>query len=313
MLRATARAHARSFVGMHFDEHLTGAVQRGEHVAAVVGHDVLADALETAQPIADRVEEIGYAVAGRWPRSPPNRGDRRRVASRRRGSAAIGLRQHEQHGHVTRVDLTQHRVDCGDARVGFGRRRVDEVDEQIRVRDLFERRTERLHELVRQRRTNPTVSDSSTVSPPGRCRRRVVGSSVENNWSSTSTPAFVEPVEQRRLSRVRVADKRDSQQLAPAAGLALRVARRRELQEVALELLHPAEQPAPVDLELRLTRAPASADASGLLAQLLAPAPQPRQEVAQLRELDLHHAFLARRVLGEDVEDRARRGRRRRR
>ena len=32
-------------------------------------------------------------------------------------------------------------------------------------------------------------------------------------------------------------------------------------------------------------------------------AAQARQPVAQLRELDLHHALLARRVLGEDVED----------
>ena len=32
-------------------------------------------------------------------------------------------------------------------------------------------------------------------------------------------------------------------------------------------------------------------------------ATQPRQPVAQLRQLHLHHAFLARRVLGEDVED----------
>ena len=34
-----------------------------------------------------------------------------------------------------------------------------------------------------------------------------------------------------------------------------------------------------------------------------AAAAQARQPVAQLRELDLHRAFLARRVLGEDVED----------
>ena len=40
-----------------------------------------------------------------------------------------------------------------------------------------------------------------------------------------------------------------------------------------------------------------------LLRQLDAPAAQARQPVAQLRELDLHHALLAHRVLGEDVED----------
>src|SRR5204863_235959 len=40
-------------------------------------------------------------------------------------------------------------------------------------------------------RTNPTVSDRSTVSPPGSARRRTVASRVENRRSSTRTPAPV--------------------------------------------------------------------------------------------------------------------------
>jgi hypothetical protein len=46
-------------------------------------------------------------------------------------------------------------------------------------------------------RTKPTVSLRSTDSPPGSCRRRVVGSSVAKRRSSTSTPASV-----RRLRSV---------------------------------------------------------------------------------------------------------------
>ena len=58
-----------------------------------------------------------------------------------------------------------------------------------------------------------------------------------------------------------------------------------------------------IDLELGLTRAAGAPIAGALLAELVAPPAQARQAVAQLRELDLHHAFLAARVLGEDVED----------
>ena len=76
----------------------------------------------------------------------------------------------------------------------------------------------------------------------------------------------------------------------------------REPDEVAFELLHPAQQTPAVDFELGLTRT-AGADTRTLLAQLETAAAQARQPVAQLRELDLHRAFLARRVLGEDVED----------
>ena len=77
---------------------------------------------------------------------------------------------------------------------------------------------------------------------------------------------------------------------------------RGETDEVALELLHPRSRRRRIDLELRLART-AGADAGALLAQLEAATPQARQPVAELRELDLDRAFLARRVLGEDVED----------
>ena len=60
--------------------------------------------------------------------------------------------------------------------------------------------------------------------------------------------------------------------------------------------------PPPVDLELGLA-GPAGPDATTLLRELGSLAPQPREAVAELGELDLDHALLARGVLGEDVED----------
>ena len=66
------------------------------------------------------------------------------------GIGEVGLVPHEEHRHVAGVDLAQHRVDRRDARLGVGRARVDDVQQQVGVDDLFERRTERLDELVRQ-------------------------------------------------------------------------------------------------------------------------------------------------------------------
>jgi hypothetical protein len=65
---------------------------------------------------------------------------------------------------------------------------------------------------------------------------------------------------------------------------------------------HASLDPSPVDLELGLTGA-TRADAAGLLAELDTSTTQSREAVTQLRELDLDHALLAVRVLGEDVED----------
>ena len=91
-------------------------------------------------------------------------------------------------------------------------------------------------------------------------------------------------------------------------GLALRGACSTKAVEILLEPADAFEDPPAVDLELRLTRtagptSPPRAPAGTLLAELLAAAAQTRQAVAELRELDLHHALLAVRVLGEDVED----------
>src|SRR5262249_29776455 len=91
-------------------------------------------------------------------------------------------------------------------------------------------------------------------------------------------------------------------ELTPPASLALRGPGLGETLELGLELVHAPLDATPVHLELGLARAP-GADAAGLLAQLDAAPPQPRQPVSQLRQLDLHHALLAVGVLGEDVED----------
>ena len=78
------------------------------------------------------------------------------------------------------------------------------------------------------------------------------------------------------------------------------------------QLGHPRGDPAPVDLDLRLTGT-ATADAetarrpaTDLARQRLAPAAQARPQVLQLGKLDLGLALLGARVLGEDVEDQRR-------
>src|SRR5450631_2964255 len=111
-----------------------------------------------------------------------------------------------------------------------------------------------------------------------------------------------EAIQQSRLARVGIADERDVRNVAALARLALRRARCTQSDQVLLQLLHPAQQAPAVDLELGLARTP-RADPRTLLAELQTATPQAGQAIAQLRELDLHRALLARRVLGEDVED----------
>ena len=120
----------------------------------------------------------------RWPRAPG--------ASAVVAGAAVGLVDHQQLGHVARPDLGQHGADGVDLALGVRRRPVDHVDEEVGL-DAPTSSVERNASTSwwGSLRTKPTVSVSSTVSPPGRASCRVRGSSVTNSRFSTSTPASV--------------------------------------------------------------------------------------------------------------------------
>ncbi len=147
------------------------------------------------------------------------------------------------------------------------------------------------------------MSEHRTVSPPG--SRKPPRRRVERREQTVldEDTRRGDAVQERRLARVRVADERDGRHGVPPARLALRRARLAEALQVLLELRDALLDAAAVDLELRLPGPTPGPDATGLLAQLAPPPPEPGKEVPVLRELDLHHPLLARRVLGEDVED----------
>ena len=73
--------------------------------------------------------------------------------------------------------------------------------------------------------------------------------------------------------------------------------------EVGLELVDAAHDAPAVDLELGLARTRGCRCRRACWLSVLPLPAQPRQAVAELRQLDLHLALLAVRVLGEDVED----------
>ena len=78
-----------------------------------------------------------------------------------------------------------------DAAVDVGAARVDEVQQQVGVGHLFERRPERVDELVRQAAHEPDGVGEEHRLAARKPQAARVGSSVENSWFSTSTPASV--------------------------------------------------------------------------------------------------------------------------
>ena len=110
-----------------------------------------------------------------------------------------------------------------------------------------------------------------------------------------------QPVEQRRLAGVGVADERDGRHgplLTPLPQLRSPLP---HLIDLALNRLNPPANPPAVGLELRLARA-SRADAAAEARQRRRGADESREQILQLRELHLPLAFARPRATGEDVE-----------
>ena len=117
-------------------------------------------------------------------------------------------------------------------------------------------------------------------------------------------------VEQARLAGVGVAGDRDRRHGVATAVGALRLARGLHADDLLAELRHARVDATAVEFDLRLTgttRTHAGARpadlATGLAGHRLAPSAKSREQVLELRELDLRLALAALRVLAEDVED----------
>ena len=183
------------------------------------------------------------------------------------------------------------------------------MHEQVRPRRLLQRRAERLDELVRQVPDEPD-GVGQRVGPPVR-GDGAPGGGVEGREQRVldQHARAGQRVEQARLAGVGVADDRDTADVVAPALAALGLADLAHRGDVAAQLGHAVADPAPVQLDLGLTRA-AAADADAargattdLPGQRLAPPAQAREQVGQLGQLDLRLAVPGAGVLGEDVED----------
>ena len=281
----------------------------GRHqVAPLERDDQLDDSRERAEAVADGGDEQVDALAGHG-------AERHRALVRgpqplglERGQ--VGLVERHQLGDVVGADLGEHLAHRPHVAADVGGAGVDHVDQQVGVDRHVERRPERLHELVRQ-----LADEADGVGEQHRLAAGQVeaaGRGVERGEQAVldQHAGVGQAVEQRRLAGVGVPDDHDLGELAPPLRPPLGRAVAVDLAQVALELVDAAHDAPAVDLELGLTRAPGTdagaargRHAAGLLGERAGPAPQPRQPVAELGQLDLRLALLAVGVLGEDVED----------
>ncbi len=115
-----------------------------------------------------------------------------RSRSRVSGSAASTLLNTSCSGTPSASMSAEHLAHGADLRLGVGVGGVDDVQDQVGLGDLLQRRAERLDELGRQVADEARRCRRACTRARRRSRhRRTVGSRVANSAFSTSTPASV--------------------------------------------------------------------------------------------------------------------------
>ena len=152
----------------------------------------------------------------------------------------------------------------------------------------------------------PTVSEIEQLAGCRASRTwRTSGSSVTNSASDASASACVSRLNSVVLPGVGVADERDGRHRGLLTPLAQLRAAFADLFDVFGDRVNSRADAAAVGFELRLARS-SGADAAAEPRQRRAGSHEPRQQVFQLRELDLQLAFARPRAPREDVENQLR-------
>jgi len=179
---------------------------------------------------------------------------------------------------------------------------VNDVQQEVRIPYDLEGRTESGDQLVRKVSYEPDGVGYDYDSPLRELEpaRGGVERAEELVLDQDARPG--QPIEERGLSAVGVADEAHLTDAGPHPALSLGQPDSLHLREVPLELVDALSDPAPVHLELRLSGPSPRADATGHPRHLEAEASYPREQVRVLRQLDLGPALGRVRVLREDVE-----------
>ena len=212
----------------------------------------------------------------------------------------VDLVEHEQRRLLVDLQFRQHRADGGDLCVDQGTRCIGDVEQEVRLACFFQRGLEAGNQTVRQ------VADES---------HRVAEEHRPPSWQLPAAGAGVEggeelvlgehvgarePVEERALPRIGVADERYREVFVAGGHLPLAAAVDRG--QVVLEVVDPFLDEPAVHLELFFTRA-THADAH-LQPRQVGPHPlETRQGIFKLGQLHGEPCLVGAGAGREDVED----------
>ncbi len=225
-----------------------------------------------------------------------------RVAAHFGACDLVDLVEYQQLRQIAGTDGLQHFVDLQDAFFAQRVCRIDNVQQQIGIARLRQRRAERGDQLVRK---ITHEADRVGKNRAAARQRNASHGGIERGEQLICHVSLCtgQHVEQRRLAGIGVTDQCNPWQFAAHPRTTHLGALHLDLFQPLLQLFDALLQQAAVGFQLGFAGAAQADGATALTLQMRPATHQPRGHVAQLRQFHLQLAFVAARTLREDVQD----------
>ncbi len=207
------------------------------------------------------------------------------------------------------AEIGEDRLDVGALRLGVLMRDVADMQDDVGLDDLLERRPKSRDQHRRQlgdEADGVGEDDLAAMRQRDRAQRRV--ERREQHVGGEHLGAR-QAIEEGRFSGIGVADQRDDRKRHGAAALAVQAAGALDAVELALDLRHALLDQAAVGLDLGLAGSAKKAEAAALALKMGPGADKPGFLIGEMGEFDLKRAFARSRPASENLQNKTRSGR----
>jgi len=223
-----------------------------------------------------------------------------------RARQPVNLVENHQRRLAFGGNFLEHSVDGRDLFFGLGVADIDNVQEQIRLDDLFERGFERFHQAVGQFFDEAHRIGQQNVLVGGQFQ--AAGGRIQRGEQFVlgQNGGAGELIQERGFAGIGIADDGSQRPVATLTAHALRLTLTADAIEVTCYAIDAFLGFAAVGFQLGFTFTTAHTDTAGLAGQVRPKPGEAREQMLELRQLNLQFAFAGAGALGKNIENQRR-------